>query len=259
MNYKAIKYTNSLISQVICRIDFLDIMTNGDIFDVSVISEITKNFTRKEMDQVIRFNFVNVTDSNDRAESTLSNKTITGIQQTYTTPDGENKIILSNKFLVAEFNNYVSFEDLSEKIKSIITAIYRKNKITSERIGLRFVNMFDAEKMRVLKKWFIPQIANALSPIIDPHNNELIPIRSMHLAEYRSESLIINFRFGLYNKAYPNKITSDDFVLDFDCFTNEGYQSSRDILNCIETSHDRIQYLFENSITDALRKVMDNG
>lgn len=240
MEFKTIKYKKSFISKVICRIDFLDIIPTEDFFNSSVISEITKNFARKEKDELTTF------------------KTINGIQQTYTTSDGQNKIIISNKFIIAEFSNYRTFEDFKDKIKNIISSIYSIRKITAERTGLRFINFFDSDK-KIYKNMFNPLVANALTPIIAPKIDEIIPVRSMHLTEYRSDNLIINFRFGLYNKSYSKAIRTNDFVLDFDCFTNEGFQSSEDILRCIESGHDKIQYLFENSITDKLRAVMNNG
>lgn len=259
MNYRTINYKNSFISQVICRVDFLEMLSNDEVFEPSVISEITKNFTRKEMDQVIKFNFMNVNAPLNQSIPTVSGQTFDGIQLTYTSSDGKNKLILSNKFLIAEFNSYRTFEDFKNKIKNIISAIYRKRKITTERTGLRFINLFDSDKMKINKNMFVPSVASALIPIITSDIEELIPIRSMHLTEYRIENLNINFRFGLYNKAFPNRIASNDFVLDFDCFTNEGFQSSEDILRCVESGHDSIQYLFENSITDKLRAVMNHG
>lgn len=258
MSYKSAKYKNSFISQVICRIDFLEVIPTEEIFDTTIISEITRNFTRKEMDQIIKFNFMNVNAQANHSSPTVSGTSIDGVQQTYTTTDGKNKIILSNKFFIAEFNNYQTFDDFMDKIKNIITTIYQKRVITAERTGFRFINLFDSEKMKISKNMFIPAVANALVPIITPDDEELVPIRSMHLSEYRSENLNINFRFGLYNKTFPGKITSNDFVLDFDCFTNQGFQTAGDLLRCVEFGHEKIQYLFENSITAKLRAVMNN-
>ena len=254
MSFKSIRYKTNFITQVICRVDFVEIIKNDEIFDQAIVSEITKHFTRREMDQVLNFSILNV----DVPANVFSGQNYNGIKRTYTSTDGKNKIILSNKFLVAEFNSYLTFEDFKDKFKNIVYAIFREKKNNTERTGIRFINLFDSEKMRINKNMFVRSVANALTPIIEPDINKIVPIRSMHLTEYTSEDINIHFRFGLYNKLYPGKINSNDFVLDFDCFSNERFQNSEDVLRCIDSGHDHIQYLFENSITDKLRTVMDN-
>ncbi|GAB1428672.1 hypothetical protein MASR2M17_21020 [Aminivibrio sp.] len=66
MEFKTIKYKKSFISKVICRIDFLDIIPTEDFFNSSVISEITKNFARKEKDELTTFKFMNTEYENNR-------------------------------------------------------------------------------------------------------------------------------------------------------------------------------------------------
>lgn len=78
----------------------------------------------------------------------------------------------------------------------------------------------------------------------------------MHMAEYRIDEMTMNFRYGMYNPEYPNYLKKNDFVLDFDFFSNEIIDSSDVILQLLNKGHDEIQSLFEQSITDSLREVM---
>ena len=49
-----------------------------------------------------------------------------------------------------------------------------------------------------------------------------------------------------------------DFVLDFDFFSNEVIDSADGIIHVIDRGHHEIQALFENSIKDPLREVMND-
>jgi hypothetical protein len=60
MNNSKIKYPKHYIDKVICRIDFLEYLQTEEVFDPNVIKEITKNFPRKEKDQLMKFNSINI-------------------------------------------------------------------------------------------------------------------------------------------------------------------------------------------------------
>lgn len=135
----------------------------------------------------------------------------------------------------------------------------QRKTFTTERIGLRYINIFNTEKIKILKKFFISEVANALTLNISNKDSDLKTIRSMHLSEYSMGNSSVNFRFGLYNKLYPNPIQTNDFVLDYDCFSTEGFSNSDDIIKFISEGHDLIQNLFEGSITNSLREFMKHG
>ena len=79
----------------------------------------------------------------------------------------------------------------------------------------------------------------------------------MAMSEYLIEDMQLNFRFGMFNPQYPQIIRKNDYVLDYDCFIDEAITGYESIIDHITTGHDNIQRLFEDSITDQLRKVMD--
>ena len=83
-------------------------------------------------------------------------------------------------------------------------------------------------------------------------------IRSMHLTEYSVDNMHINFRYGMFNPEYPNRLVKNNFALDYDCFVQEAITSPAEVTSYIERGHRFIQALFEASITDALRKEMKN-
>lgn len=256
MDYNNIKYKNNFINQVICRVDFIDYLPKELIESARLQKEIKKLFPRKEKDRLIKFNKLSLSILSEPENPKMINDQLAGIELTSTTKDGKNKLILSNKYLIAEFNNYETFENLFDSINGIIEIIFYNGNFTTERIGLRYINFYDNDNCKPRKKFFNKLISSAIDEIMPKQEENLKTIRSMHLAEYVFDELFVNFRFGLYNKAYPNPIQNNDFVLDYDSFTSEGYTNSNEILRAIEKSHKVIQILFEESITDDLRKIM---
>ena len=81
-----------------------------------------------------------------------------------------------------------------------------------------------------------------------------LPISS----EYNANGMRLNFRFGMFNPDYPKTLKKDNFALDYDCYYDEPISSSDEVLRYIQIGHDAIQTLFENSITESLRKVYNN-
>lgn len=78
----------------------------------------------------------------------------------------------------------------------------------------------------------------------------------MHTAEYRVDEMTMNFRYGMFNPEYPNYLKKNDFALDYDFFSDNVIDSVDEIFQVIDRGHYEIQVLFEHSITDSLREVM---
>jgi len=251
--YDDTKYPRNFIKQVICRIDFLDYIEEEFLFDTTVVSEIIKSYSMKEKDQIMRFNMINIIGSN----LNVSGQSIDGIQRTYTTPDGKNKIIISNKYIISEINNYDTFESIITNLQRILKAIFKRKAINVVRTGIRYINIYDEDQIKVMKKYFSQIIASTISTTVAKHDETIKMTRSIHLAQYSVDGMTLNFRFGLYNKNYPSTIKKNDFTLDFDCFTQEAINNTDEIIRYLKKGHDAIRCLFEGSITNDLRKVMN--
>lgn len=257
-NFESINYSTSFLDQVIVRSDFLEFVPTNSIFDLDLEKVILQKFPRRGKDQIIRFNSINVViDALNQQTADTTREFTEGIQREYSSLDGQNKIILSNKFLVFEINRYKSFEELMGFVRPILLAIYANNTITASRTGIRYINIYDADKIKLQKNYFSQEVASSLyaKNTVDDNINL---IRSMSMSEYRIGSMSLNFRFGMYNPEYPNNLKKNSFALDFDCFTEEPVDTMDGVLRCIENGHRAIQTLFENAITDNMRKVMQN-
>lgn len=256
-NYAGIKYHNTFLNQVIIRMDFLQFLETEKLFNDDTEKVILKLFPRRGIDQKIHFNTINVViDPNKTNPPSTQKETLEGIQREYYS--GRNKILLTNKFLVLEINEYDTFDQHYQWFQAILIALYSKQRITSARIGIRYINLFDSERLKLRKNMFSPEISAALSAKEKVSEIGLRLTRAMSLEEYQLGNMILNFRYGMFNPDYPNPLTKDSFSLDYDCFTTEPIDSMDGILRTITLGHDAIQELFEASITDSLRKVLFN-
>ena len=251
MDFGNIKYKNNFLKQVIIRLDFLNFVETEDLFDSIIIQKIMAKFPHKQKDQITRFNQIELNE-----ESTVKKKMIEGMQQTYLSEEG-NKLVLSNKHLVIDVSNYNTFENLLESIQQIIFDLFKRKSISSARTGLRYINVFNPQNIRIYKNYFSSVVAGSMY-VLKSDDPNLHLARSLHLAEYSINEVKLNFRYGFYNRNYPSPITSWDFILDYDCFTTEGFSNSNEIMQFIIAGHDYIQSLYESSITNNLRKVMNN-
>ena len=256
-DYSTTCYRNSFLSQVIVRIDFLGFVQNSSAFEESIEKEILRIFPRRGKDQIIRFNSVNVVfNQNGTGVPNANGETIEGIQREYFTTDGTNKLILTNKFVIFEINKYSSFEDHKQWFQSILMAFFQKNRVSASRTGIRYINIFDSGKLKLQKKFFVPEIAASLKVAVKEDSPQLI--RSMHMSEYRIDEMTMNFRYGMFNPEYPNVLKKNNFALDYDFFSNDVIDSADGIIRVLDKGHQEIQTMFEKSITDSLREVMNN-
>ena len=256
-DYNAIKYTTTFLNQVIIRVDFLQFLETDSLFHDSIEKCILKSFPRRGMDQKVHFNTINVViDSNIPNMPDAQKETLEGIQREYCS--GKNKIILSNKFIVYEINDYSSFENHYQVLLSILPSLYFKQRITSARIGIRYINIFGPDRIKLRKNMFTPGISATFYAKENMSDTGVKLLRAMNMNEYQVDNMLLNFRFGMFNPDYPNPLDKESFALDYDCFITEPIDSTDEVLRTIRTGHDAIQELFEQSITDSLRKVLTN-
>ena len=256
-DYSAIKYKNTFLNQVIIRVDFLQFSETEKLFSSDAEKAILKLFPRRGIDQKIRFDTINfVINPNAEGSPNAQKETLEGIQREYC--DGRNKILMSNKFIVYEINEYSTFDYHYQRIQAILLALFSKLQLTTARIGIRYINLFDIDSIKIRKNMFSPEVSATLNAKEFSSENGTQLIRAMSMNEFQIENMLLNFRFGMYNPDYPNPLNKESLSLDYDCFTTEPLESADAILRGIMRGHDAIQELFEASITGNLRKVLAN-
>ncbi len=257
--YDNVKYTNSFLNQVILRFDFLQFASTNRVFTDDIEKSILRFFPRRGMDQIMRFNSINVVfDSNNPSTPNAQREIQEGIQREYYSLNQKNKLVLSNKYLIIEINEYSNFEELQQWLQGIVIPFYLENQLTVIRAGIRYINILKPDRVKIRKNLFSPEIAATINVNEFQESGEISLIRSMHMTEYLVNGMRLNFRYGLFNPQYPNRLLDNSFALDYDCYSEEPIEVADGLLRCVEKGHNAIQLLFESSITEALRKVMRN-
>lgn len=254
-NYNGVCYNNTFLDQVIIRCDFLETLPTERIFMEEILKTILRGFPRKGKTQIVHFEEVSVEVSPGIDTQPNASRNVTEGRQITFEDQRNNKLILSNKALICEVNTYKTFEDIMERITPIVIAIFSKNAVTVVRTGIRYINLFDSEKLKIRKSFFKSDIAASFENKLPVNVEGIKCIRTLHTAEYSVRGMRLNFRYGMYNPDYPQVMKKDNFALDYDCYCDESISDSNAVLEQICTGHDAIQILFENSITDSLRKV----
>ena len=255
MDYSKICYKRSFLSQVIVRTDFLKFIPSELLFSETVLNNIVDKFPQKGMQQVMRFEDVNVIINQN--ESTTQRSTNEGFQQEFKNLDN-NKIIISNKYVILEINKYSTFENIMDQYRPILQTILAVMQVIVVRTGVRYINIYENSIIKLKKSLFSPSIGALVNTNLSNEDNGLMCFRSMAMNEYRIGDKLLNFRYGMYNPEYPNAMRHASFVLDYDCFTEERITRFEEVMQHIYDGHDAIQHLFESSISEKLKKVMEN-
>lgn len=254
-----IKYNNNFLAQVIMRIDFTDFIDTSLLFSSDILATIRANYTRQSIPIKTDFNSLNINIPKEQKDNPIIKRDIqSGISVEFIDASMKNKVTLSNKFVIFEFNQYKSFKNSYETISTIIQKIFSKITTNTQRIGLRYVNIFEQDKIKISKNLFNAPINSSIyykdnRSILDKYQLA----RAMSLIEYFYDNTILNIRYGFYNPEYPSTLNKNNYVIDFDYYTQEQMHDDKQILIFLENGHTAIQNVFESIITDKLREKMN--
>ena len=256
--YDSIEYKKNILSQVIIRVDFAQFIETELVFDSAIEKVIHQYFPNKGMIQIIRYN--TITERYEEGNSSLARSLDVneGKQREYLSKDLKNKLILSNKYIIFEINIYRNFNKVCEYLNPVFDILFSKTELNTSRVGIRYINLLDSEKMKIQKNFFSQEIAAIINSKTFNDDSTITLRRSMQTVEYLVDDMILFFRFGLYNPQYPGSIVDNSFALDYDCFTGDALNTKEEVMTVLNKGHDSIQKLFEESITDSLRKVMND-
>jgi uncharacterized protein (TIGR04255 family) len=246
------KYTNNFLSEIIFRIDFskdIKIENNFEEFFAS-IKHVFKHYeakTKPEISIKIEGDKGKIkTSKNPFAWCFFDKKRI------------EDSIIMeirkdhiSLDFIV-ERTKYENFNDFKKYIELICDALSVYKVKYTKYIGLRYINKIICDKGNPFK-WKDIINSDLLSlKLLNKYDNKT---KFMSDFRFKKDDFDIVFKFGLFNSEYPNPIARKEFVLDYDCNTDE-VQNLLDIEDISEKMNSIIYNLFEESIERKLRDIM---
>lgn len=176
------------------------------------------------------------------------------VQWVYHGRNREKTLIIEPGAITVTGRKYISYENFQSNLNEILNSAFEEEKdLSAARFGLRYVNLIDLGGNDPLS--WREYIREEMLGIIDTHKDQGALSRVFHIVEFNYDSILVKFQFGIPNPDYPALIKRKQFVLDIDAYVH-GALTKDDIVNSLETAHEKIQELFESSITDATRKLM---
>jgi uncharacterized protein (TIGR04255 family) len=248
--YENACYEKPFLKSVIARIDFVAAIADlSNAVPPGLANKLTTQFPIAEPAEAVGIEFqLGPGPKHSERETRLK-------QWNFYGKDREKHLSLLSAFFTLEYRTYKTFEGAKEEFSFIVEAIRKEfPDAKAGRFGLRYINQIEIEGLALPAGWNEYIAPELLAAIAFFQFNSLG--RLMHLADMRYDDLNIRFQFGMPNPDYPATIKRPLFVLDLDGYVRTAHELA-DSLQYFEQVHERIQELFEKSITDKLRERMN--
>lgn len=241
------KYTKSPIIEAICEFRF----ANTENWDATIpgllYHEIKGAFPKKEkrliQEWVIDPNFADPRNSQHQIKTTE--------QSIFKSENSQNSILVSPSSLaISKLKPYDGWENFREDIDKVYTTfsqIYEFKQI--DRIGLRYINIFDIPSEDEYEKYF--HIKSSITHITT--NKVLSSSNEFILSIDDTTNCKIQLR-----RTVPDDESQIKFILDIDCYLIKPLIINRTDehlpLSWIENAHKEIISIFDKSITDITKE-----
>ena len=246
--YENIFYKKPFLKEVILRVDFPSPIEGIESNLPQAISKVAlKNFPISES-RKLHSQELQITGPSIQTKATeITQWVFHGKQR-------EKQLIIEPTAITFFNKGYISFELFIEETRGIIGEFYKKYKeLSSSRVGLRYINILDSDEKNPLD--WSNFINKDLLGIIQFYGDQNSLTRSFHILEFNFAGQALKFQFGIANPDYPAVVRRKQFVLDLDSYFY-GAIEEKEIYDCAQKAHEKIQDIYEKSITDKTRQLM---
>lgn len=159
-----------------------------------------------------------------------------------------NTIRIEPNAIIIDVKNYTTFDEFKQIILNSIQILEPENSSAiASRIGLRYINQLIIDEgnpfewNEIIKE---PLISMIKFVEIKEELSRLIGVIELNRSDY-----FIRFQYGWFNSEYPSPIAKKEFVLDYDCYSEDEIGISS-ILSQVELFHREIKKLFKDSMIE---------
>lgn len=248
-DFTSICYKTNFLSNVIFKIDFSPILK----INMDELVEFQEAI-RKELPEIETKDLVTLK-ADFQKESNSFEKEISKLI-VFKSLDSKKRIEVSHSFLAVVFNDYNSFEEFLLIVNNAYNELYKKFSPVIKRVGLRYVNNIIIKQGNPFDwKDLIHEslISNLSGDLFDAHKLS----RMMTQVNYNEDDYNMIFNYGIFNIEFPAKISRREFILDYDCYSEN--PNSLEINKLVQEFHNEIQLLFEKSIKHKLKEIMNEN
>jgi uncharacterized protein (TIGR04255 family) len=242
-------YPKNFLSNVIARVDYQPIL-------------ILKEKEPAEFQELIREEYPRFSKIQELQISIPPDESSVSAQKPviwrFSDKEQKDEISLSFKFFAFKTVGYINFKDFFQKLSKTynhFTETYKPTIVS--RIGLRYINEIRISDGNPFEWKYL--INEKLFSVLHAFPDLQVNVsRSMHQLHFNKEDFKIVFQFGIFNSEYPNTITKKEFILDYDCISEEEHEPNS-ILDKFKRFNEEVYDLFEKSIDEKLRNLMKEG
>jgi len=251
MEFDERQYENNYLHSVIFRLDYSPILLLDEQLKPDFQEAIRQEFPKLdvEMQNVVELKV----DFKNKKKSVEIIKTYKVWH--FLNKEKSYKINICNNFFSIECFKYKHFEGFAEIAKHVFSTFYLYYKpLDCKRLGLRYINKIIIREGHSLEwsDYIAVPLVYSIENFIGGRS-ELSRAMSQFTLNRGDYNLIVNF--GISNDEYPSRISRKEFILDYDCYTQDVEENS--VEEKINKFHAEIQQLFEYSITEKLRNIME--
>ena len=245
-----IRYKRNYLTEVIIRVDLLNPLAEIDKqLSPKIASVVSKEFPISEPKKGIAKEYqISPSGIKETLNKEVQEWIFHGINR-----DKTLTLTASSFFIV--YNIYKSFEILEQEFSTVFSKLLEvSSDIQARRLGLRYINNIKLDEDQPLN-WDKYINTNLLQTLCFYNQPQSIS-RAFHNLEHNFGDYNLRYQFGLFNPDYPAAIKKKHFVMDFDAYY-EGVQEYQEIVNHLNKFHTSIQNMFEMSIKDDFRKILN--
>lgn len=244
--YDKICYKNNNIVEVILRLDLANIiMELRNSMPKEINDVVKKYFPIAEPEGIIGTEFQIIPGFQNSNTYTNQKKWV------FYSRDRKQRCSIEETNIIFSVKNYDVYEEFRNTALEIIDIISKKySDVSIKRLGFRFINQVKLDG----RTDYID------STVMDSFKQIEGLQRAITTIEYVSvnQDYSVRKQYGYINPDYPSVMQNEIFLIDIDAYTS-GLVYFEEIEGLVDNMHEEIQSNFENTITDELRKEMNNA
>lgn len=246
-------YKKNYLTNVIARIDFISPLKdlNGELpSEISRAALIDFPIAEPQKMRTTQFEF-------EVSARNLKQSDKEYTEWTFHGRDRKKRLVISPSVIFVEYTRYVTYEETKDQFMRVLQVLFDiyKDAVCS-RIGLRYINNITLESGGDPLDWKELLNEKLLSALTFYPELKKYLARSFHSLELNFGEYNLGYQFGIINPDYPAVIKQKNFILDMDAHYR-GSIDYRDIGDNLDRFHDRIQAIFEESITNKMREKLN--
>lgn len=243
-------YKRNFLKDVIFRVDFVNpIDVNAFVKDN--LNQLKKLYPLYSPIK-IKHNNIKVNFDEQNGDSVLREE-IEQVQQIFFNAERTARMEINANALVINYKQYINFDPLYNDIDNILELLIKNSNIVVGRTGLRYINIFENSDLENIE-W--KKYIKGSMLFVENWGNYNV-LQHMSIANLKKDNCLIKIQYGLFNGEIPNDRVKDSYILDIDASSFQ-MCDLKDVKSYIKSWNENIREVFECSITEEMKQVLND-